>query len=153
MKIIPVRDFLQALHDLHPAPVSPVGDDELVCPSLDWVKTKFIPWMLPQMPSYQLARFDCENYAIRGHDRFSECLRSSLDNEFIGKGEAFCRVAVELFSPLNNVPAAGNRRHALNLFMDDTGELWFLEPQNGQLTNAKQAVKAGVCRPYYYGII
>lgn len=153
MKIINIRDALQVLHDLYPAPQSPLDDDELVCPSIDWVRDSFIPWALPQMPPYQGGKFDCENFAIRAHDRFSECLRSTGSQEVLKKGGAFWRVAVEVLSELNGVPSVGNRRHVTNLVIDDTLTPWFLEMQNGRLHRAADAVRDRLCVPYYYAFI
>jgi hypothetical protein len=153
MKIIFMRDAFQVLHDLYPATQSPPDDDQLVCPSIAWVKDSFIPWALPQMPIYQGGKFDCENFAIRGHDRFNECLRNSSAPEFAGKGGTFWRVAVELSGNLNGVPPAGNRRHVTNLVIDDTLTPWFVEMQNGQICKAEDAVRDRICVPYFYGFI
>lgn len=153
MKIISIRDAFQVLHDLYPAQQSPPDDDELVCPSIDWVRESFIPWALPQMPAYQGSKFDCENFSIRAHDRFSECLRLSGDAAFTGKGGAFWRVAVELLSELNGVLPEGNRRHVTNLVIDDTLTPWFVEMQNGRVCKAADAIRDRLCVPYFYGFI
>ena len=99
--------------------------------SLDTLR-KFLEESGPIDIPYRLEAFDCDDYALvlLGKERQWFGLTSPQSTA----GSTFAYVSGDLrFN--NETTVVG---HAMNIFIDDKSEVWFIEPQNAEIFNYKQ---------------
>lgn len=119
-------------------------DKNIYCPSRDWLED-FAEYLLENRISGAAESWDCDDYALEAVAQASiACFNASIQ-----AGHSFVYCTVRLWSALNGIEPEVDQitGHALNLVRLDSGDYFLFEPQNGSMTNAKQAIAECVVAP------
>ena len=162
--IIAGWELISRVSDLGCKEVKVLRDANYFLPSRKWLGNAFAPFLKHEFWAYERAyiksKFDCEDFAFEGEleadiDRYvmsraakfalKAATRSLVANAEIGDaGHAFLYVEISIL-PGQSLNGVRDGKHATNLCLHPDGSATFFEPQNSQLTNAKEALDRGVC--------
>ncbi len=145
MNIVPATRLQNDLNDLYKALMSPVRDGRVACPSYDWLAGPFADFVRDNVRTYVPEKFDCDDFALKAVVLATEALNAS--DEITGCGHSIGICYLHVAGNLNGVTDAN---HATNIVRLDDGRLMFFEPQNRGIMDAREAVAAGLAKPYFY---